>query len=237
MQYEGRRDERSTDLLARGETRPQVDLASGHGLAELAGLASAVCRVCVGLLCGVIRRLFGHRSDRRHGGRCSADCGDTGGELESAHPYPGPVVLPPDQGVSSRTRRGDGRQASEAGIDRCEEREEPPEEEAGERREDLGLSTDILGLGEYLSLRHRVPRRGRVEFMVESNVPVTTFVVDEDGLQEFEEGEEVSAWGGFHNRRLHQDKLTLPFRGNWWLLIVNESRRNAAVHYEVYYRN
>ncbi len=88
----------------------------------------------------------------------------------------------------------------------------------------------------HLQLRYRVPRSGVVEYHVEAERPVTTFVVDEEGLREFmDEGGEVgSYYGGFARRYRHDEEVRFPFRRGWWyLVIVNNESTPVAVHYEV----
>jgi len=87
----------------------------------------------------------------------------------------------------------------------------------------------------YLRVRYSVPRRGLIEYYVQADKPVNTYILDEQGLSEFlGKGEDVySYYGGFHNRREHRQELRLPFRGWWYLVIDNENREPVAVHYEV----
>jgi hypothetical protein len=81
-----------------------------------------------------------------------------------------------------------------------------------------------------------VPRNGVIEYDVEAEPPVDTFVLDPEGLVEFNRGDDYihSYYGGFTNRRKHHQELKLPFRGWWYLIIKNSNKReSAAVHYEV----
>jgi hypothetical protein len=47
------------------------------------------------------------------------------------------------------------------------------------------MPRDTLGPGEYLTLGYMVPRRGMVEFSVDADDPLTTYVFDPEGLREF----------------------------------------------------
>lgn len=89
----------------------------------------------------------------------------------------------------------------------------------------------------HLRIKYPVPRDGWIEYTVEADRPVTTFILDDEGLDEYynkKSGDIYSYYGGFPYRRLHHQELKLPFRGSWYLLIINEDKREPiAVHYEV----
>lgn len=101
------------------------------------------------------------------------------------------------------------------------------------------MPTALLKPHSYLKVRYSVPKNGSVEYKVEANRPVNTFIVDEEGLKEFlGRGEEVySYYGGFAKRREHQQELRLPLKvrvqGWWYLIIDNPNSESVAVHYEV----
>lgn len=82
-------------------------------------------------------------------------------------------------------------------------------------------------------LTYRTPRNGRIRFSVSSTEPVSTYIVDDDGVVEFDEGREIPAYGGFTRRFEHEQQITLPFRGRWHLLIVNREDVAAIVNYDV----
>lgn len=99
------------------------------------------------------------------------------------------------------------------------------------------MRTALLQPDTHLRIRYPVPRDGWVEYTVEADgVPVTTWVLDEEGLKEFNNGRKdiFSYYGGFANRYKHHQELRLPFRGWWYLIIENTSHDDpAAVHYDV----
>ncbi|SRR5713226_48127 len=101
------------------------------------------------------------------------------------------------------------------------------------------MATAIVRAHGYLKVRYNVPKNGSIEYEVEANRPVTTFVVDEEGLKEFNsKGSDVySYYGGFASRYEHHQELRLPLKvrmqGYWYLIIDNPQNESVAVHYEV----
>jgi hypothetical protein len=99
------------------------------------------------------------------------------------------------------------------------------------------MPTALIRPRSHLRVKYPVPRTGRIEYEVEADNPVTTYVLDEEGLKEFQNGRTEyieSYYGGFPYRRVHYQSLKLPFRsGNWYLVIKNDQDKAVAVHYEV----
>ena len=97
------------------------------------------------------------------------------------------------------------------------------------------MPTSLIEPKGYLRIRYRVPPRGLIEYKVEADRPVSTYVLDEEGLEEFlGRGKDITSYyGGFYNRYEHRQEIRLPFRGWWYLVIDNTSRYPIAVHYEV----
>jgi len=96
--------------------------------------------------------------------------------------------------------------------------------------------TVLLKRDSHLKIRYPVPRDGLIEYTVEADgAPVDTYVLDEKGLKEFNRGDDITSYyGGFTRRYSHHQEIRLPFRGWWYLLIVNPSRTEpVAVHYDV----
>jgi hypothetical protein len=99
------------------------------------------------------------------------------------------------------------------------------------------MPTKIIRPNENMRLRYSVPRSRIVEFEIEADHPVQSFIVRTRGLELFDEGSpSFKYYGGFPEarRRQHQE-LILPFDdGHWWLLIVNPSNtRSVEVFYDV----
>ncbi len=89
----------------------------------------------------------------------------------------------------------------------------------------------------HLRVKYRVPSRGSIDYYVEADRPVTTFIVDKAGLEEFyDKGTEevTSYYGGFPHRKVHDEQIRLPFKGDLYLLIINDDDKNpVAVFYSV----
>lgn len=79
-------------------------------------------------------------------------------------------------------------------------------------------------------------RNPRVAFEVRSDRKVTTYLVDDMGLEDFLEGKSPKHYAGYSDRRNHQAELTLPNFSRYHLLIVNKSPDNPAkVEYDIKY--
>ena len=79
-------------------------------------------------------------------------------------------------------------------------------------------------------------RNPRVKFEVRANQKVTTYLVDDMGLEDFLDGKTPKHYAGFSDRRNHLAELTLPNFSRYHLLIVNESTDNPAkIEYDIKY--
>lgn len=91
--------------------------------------------------------------------------------------------------------------------------------------------------GKDLRIKFPVPKRKVIDYDVEAELPVSTFVLDEEGLRQYSNkrvDDITSYYGGFHKRYQHRQELRLPFSGWWYLVIENlDETRPVAVHYEV----
>jgi hypothetical protein len=95
-----------------------------------------------------------------------------------------------------------------------------------------------LGPDENVRLRYSVPESGLIEFELDADHPVKTYIVRPRGLELFDEGSRwFKYYGGFPDaRKLQSQELRLPFEGPWYLLIVNPNRQSPVnVNYEVHY--
>ena len=63
----------------------------------------------------------------------------------------------------------------------------------------------------------------RVTFQVWADGPVTTYLVDDMGLEDYVNGNPPNSFASFSNRRNHQAELTLPNFNRYHLVIANNS--------------
>jgi len=102
--------------------------------------------------------------------------------------------------------------------------------------------SDLLKLrippNQNIRLRYSVPESGLVEFQIQADHPVRTYIVRKRGLELFDEGNvKFKYYGGFPDarRRQHQT-VSLPFEGPWYLLIINDDEdESVTVFYDVSY--
>jgi hypothetical protein len=88
----------------------------------------------------------------------------------------------------------------------------------------------------HIRLRFHVPFTGVISFELRSSVPVKTYVLDPPGLAQFGIAPTFYYYGGFPEAREFQSqRLILPFRGDWYLVILNPNLFGppASVTYEV----
>jgi hypothetical protein len=96
------------------------------------------------------------------------------------------------------------------------------------------MPTEMIKPNSHLKIRFSVPRRRVVEYDVEANRPVDTYILDENGLEDFySRKQRFESWGGFTRRYEHHEQITLPFKGWAYLIIKNSQDESVAVHYEL----
>lgn len=100
------------------------------------------------------------------------------------------------------------------------------------------MPTIKIGPDEYVEMEYKVPRHRLVEFEVEADLPVKTYVLGPKALRRFSEGSSTFRYyGGFPDaRRSQHQAVRLPFTGVWYLVIMNPDKQaSVRVEYEVYY--
>lgn len=97
------------------------------------------------------------------------------------------------------------------------------------------MPTDIIRPRSHLKIRFSVPKNRVIEYEVQANRPVDTYILDEEGLREFYSRKDYieSYYGGFANRLKHQQELKLPFGGWAYLVIKNSQNESVSVYYEI----
>ena len=68
----------------------------------------------------------------------------------------------------------------------------------------------------------------RMIFEVSSDIPITTYLVDDMGLEDFRAGKTPQYYFAFSDRRNHQADMTLPNFRRYYLLMMNESDDETA---------
>ena len=100
------------------------------------------------------------------------------------------------------------------------------------------MPADQLNPNEVLILEFEPRRRNpRVVFEVSSNIPVTTYLVDDMGMEDFEDGRTPDYYAGFRNRRSHHADLFVSDFSRYYLLIQNKSLKDSArINYDLIVR-
>jgi hypothetical protein len=96
------------------------------------------------------------------------------------------------------------------------------------------VSTITLQANHHWALPFTVPQSGKIRFDVDSELPTTTLVLDDTGLVAFRSGKPPQSYGGFANATKHKQEITLPFRGMWYMVVVNYNTVPTAVHCDVW---
>ena len=94
-----------------------------------------------------------------------------------------------------------------------------------------------IGPDQNARIRYRVPKDRIIEFNVQADRSVKTYVMTKKGLQLWDAGKRFKYYGGFQDpRRHHHQELILPFGGYWYLVIVNPNKTQPIeAEYEVFY--
>lgn len=96
------------------------------------------------------------------------------------------------------------------------------------------MSTFTLQANSNFAVPYTVPFNGRIRYEVESEYPTTTYVLDQANLMAFRAGQKFTYFGGFQSTNQHRQELTLPWRGMWYLVMVNFNTFPTAVHYNAW---
>lgn len=92
-----------------------------------------------------------------------------------------------------------------------------------------------VGANKSRHLRFDPPRSRRVHYRVVAKIPVSTYVVYNEGREDYVAQREIRSIGGFINRCNHWESLPLDRLADWWLIIYNPHECEVDVFYEVYY--
>ena len=95
------------------------------------------------------------------------------------------------------------------------------------------MSVGILEAGKNLAMPFTVPWTGAINYFVESQHLTTAFAVDANSLLAFRSGQQYTYWGNNAPQLVHRQQVIVPFRGTWYLVIVNYNPFNTAVYYNL----
>ncbi len=117
-----------------------------------------------------------------------------------------------------------------------EESGETTRKVSGKKRSEIKVPTQTLPAGTHIYFSFNNLRlRDDVSFYVESEYPVNTYLVDEEGFANFRNGNQFNYYGSFLNQKEHRNRVRVPHQGNWYFIIDNPSQyQNTAIHYDVH---
>jgi hypothetical protein len=96
------------------------------------------------------------------------------------------------------------------------------------------MSVFILGANKNYGAQYNVPLNGVIRFEVEAQLPITAVVMDEPNFAAFRQGLKYSSWGPATQATEHKQQWTLPFRGKWFLVMINRNPQPAAVSFKAW---
>jgi len=104
------------------------------------------------------------------------------------------------------------------------------------QKEEEIMPTFSLGGQQYQIIRFTVPpsRKPGVHYIVESQFAIAVYLVDKEGLDDFEDDRPFAYFSGYKNRRYFDEEIDLPNSGRWHLIIWNTNNNPTAIHYELY---
>ena len=127
---------------------------------------------------------------------------------------------------------------SSASKDGCSEPEPIPSFQSKIGTGVLMMPSVTIGPDEHVRLKYNVPKSRLVEFEIDADRPVKSYILGPKALMRFSEGSETfKYYGGFPDPRATQRQtVRIPFSGSWYLVIMNPNKRHPVeVEYEVYY--
>jgi hypothetical protein len=97
------------------------------------------------------------------------------------------------------------------------------------------MKADVLKPNEYIIVSVDVTgRRPRIYYKVLSTHNVKVYLLDSEGVKNFENGNEFDTYNDIHSRKYHEDGILLPDKGTWYLVVDNSTNKEVMVSYEVY---
>ena len=75
-----------------------------------------------------------------------------------------------------------------------------------------------------------------IQVNVKSDIALYAYIVDGEGLEEYDDGDDFTTFaGGNKRRRNHKLRTVMPSRLRWYLLVVNTSDELALVDWNAFY--
>lgn len=97
------------------------------------------------------------------------------------------------------------------------------------------MKVEVLKPNEYIIVSVDVTgRRPRIYYKVSSTHNVKVYLLDSEGVENFEKGNELDTYNDIHLRKYHEEGILLPGQGMWYLVIDNPINKDVAVSYEAY---
>lgn len=102
------------------------------------------------------------------------------------------------------------------------------------KKKRVGKPTRRIASGHYIVFSYPVSEDHMACFDLVSDVPVTTYVVDKEGLDAFDRRETaVKSYGGETRKLEHSIDALIPSGLDWWLIIHNDGDHEASVRHAV----
>lgn len=148
-------------------------------------------------------------------------------ELESSFARVNSTILFPSEKVPRRITR----------IRRSKTEITPNKSPNANAKEERIMPTQTLPARNYVYITFEFSSVGwlhqsRINYYVESERPVDTWIVDEQGFHQFQNGQLFTYFGGFQNTLEHRQEIRVPQAGIWYLIIHNLGYEPTAIHYE-----
>ena len=73
-----------------------------------------------------------------------------------------------------------------------------------------------------------------VDYEVESEQLVKTYILDEDGLEDYRNNKTFNSYNNKIKGRYNSERIRVPYKGYYYLVIYNPNDNDVAIHYELY---
>jgi hypothetical protein len=98
------------------------------------------------------------------------------------------------------------------------------------------MSVYILGANSNYGAQYNVPANGVIRFEVEAEHPIVVQVMDATSFAAFRAGggSSYTGYGPNAATTVHKQNWTLPFRGPWYLVMINYNPTQTAVYFNAW---